>query len=375
MPPLPPPDPWPAARAAACKHEGVLGLRGKPPGMAEEWWALQQTLRNKFLRAVTTLLDEEPMLQVAEAPVVQIRGRLEQIHSVLLQEHGSGEAPSCDVPKLKTFQNNMEQLLSALTRARSLQGGPPALPPPASAPVAAPVPRPAGTRMPAEPPAPGLSPTGGGGGVGGAGGGSILAVMTKPRQATAATAPAAAAALGEGGAAAAAAAGREDEDALAVRCAVRDIMYAYGDAASPRAECEELLLAALERWEALVLPGATRPVSAATPAAAAAASAAPTHTLCGKRLRARYPEEAVRHQRLQRLRRAAREAEKEEEGEEEEDVVTARGQAAAAAEEEAAGEPEQGQEEGEQAAEQEGEAADELKAFLDERTEEMPDEE
>lgn len=227
-----------------------------PSASTLEWWARQQALRAKFLPTVRKLLDEEPALRGEDGG--RVRCSVEEFHRVLLQDAASGEVPRCDMSKLCLYETAFDGLLAALRRIRE----PASAPPPAHA---APAPQPTSAV-----PAP-LDP------------------VARPAPARAVEEEA------EGSEDAEDAEGAEDaqgmagaEDWRAIRSAVRDVMYAHGDAAKPLGACVGLLLDSLGRWQAQLV-------------AAARVQRDGRAALCGKRLRQLYPEEHAAHMHMRRV--------------------------------------------------------------------------
>ena len=231
-----------------------------PPSTSTlEWWARQQALRAKFLPTVRKLLDEEPALRGEDGR--RVRCSVEEFHRVLSQDAASGEVPRCDMSKLCLYETAFDGLLAALRRIRE----PASAPPPAHAAPAHAAPQPTGA-------------------------------VPAPLEPEASPAPARAVEEeAEGSEDAEDAEGAEDaqgvagaEDWRAIRSAVRDVMYAHGDAAKPLGACVGLLLDALGRWQAQLVAGARvqRDGRAA---------------LCGKRLRQLYPEEHAAHMHARRV--------------------------------------------------------------------------
>ena len=220
---------------------------------ADEWWARQQALRAKFLSTVRLLLDEEPALRGEDN---KVRHSVEEFHRVLSQQHAlSGEVPRCDMDKLLKYETTFDGLLTALRRTRELASAPP----PAHA---APSPHPAdAVQTPLEP-------------------------VASPAPARAVEEEAEGADGADGADGAEGMEGVEGaEDWRAIHSAVRDVMYANGDAAAPLPACVRLLLDSLGRWQALLV-------------AAARVERDGRASLCGKRLRQLHPGEHEAHRKM-----------------------------------------------------------------------------
>ena len=220
---------------------------------ADEWWARQQALRAKFLSTVRLLLDEEPALRGEDN---KVRHSVEEFHRVLSQQHAlSGEVPRCDMDKLLKYETTFDGLMTALRRTRELASAPP----PAHA---APSPHPAdAVQTPLEP-------------------------VASPAPARAVEEEAEGADGADGADGAEGMEGVEGaEDWRAIHSAVRDVMYANGDAAAPLPACVRLLLDSLGRWQALLV-------------AAARVERDGRASLCGKRLRQLHPGEHEAHRKM-----------------------------------------------------------------------------